>query len=318
MSVFTQRVEGANVDAVKVDGSAVIQPVSGTVAVSNPGLTDAQLRATPVPVSGTVTANLGTVDGLALDATLTNGTQHTIVDNFPATQPVSGTLTVNQGTSPWVVSGTITTSPNVNVHDGAGNTIASTGTSLNVDVTNTVPVTGTFWQAVQPVSGTFWQATQPISGSVSVSNFPADADALAQGSTTSGQLGALVMGAVTTAAPTYTTATTNPLSIDTAGNLRVVMSNSANNNKASTATITRVATSTTAVTLLAANANRKKLVIRTETGADNYIAFGSTASATNYTYDLGLNATLEDTVWTGSVSLIRASGSGSVQVTELV
>src|ERR1035437_6911824 len=107
----------------------------------------------PVVVSGTVTANLGTVDGLALDATLTNGTQHTIIDNFPATQPisgsvtvlnasipvtgtfwqatqpVSGTLTVNQGTSPWVVSGTVTTSPNVNVHDGAGNTIASTGTS---------------------------------------------------------------------------------------------------------------------------------------------------------------------------------------------
>jgi hypothetical protein len=57
---------------------------------------------------------------------------------------------------------------------------------------------------------------------VSVSNFPADADALAQGSTTSGQLGALTMGAVTTSAPTYVTATTNPLSIDTSGNLRVI------------------------------------------------------------------------------------------------
>lgn len=37
-------------------------PVSGTITVSNPtaqGLTDAQLRATPVPVSGTVTANTG-------------------------------------------------------------------------------------------------------------------------------------------------------------------------------------------------------------------------------------------------------------------
>lgn len=29
------------------------------------------------------------------------------VTNFPATQPVSGTVTANQGTSPWVVSGTI-------------------------------------------------------------------------------------------------------------------------------------------------------------------------------------------------------------------
>ena len=30
------------------------------------------------------------------------------VNNFPATQPVSGTVTANQGTSPWVVSGTVT------------------------------------------------------------------------------------------------------------------------------------------------------------------------------------------------------------------
>jgi hypothetical protein len=42
-----------------------------------------------------------------------------------------------------------------------------------------------------------------------------------QGSTTSGQSGALVQGAVTTAAPSYTNAQTSPLSLDTAGNLRV-------------------------------------------------------------------------------------------------
>lgn len=241
------------------------------LAVTGP-LTDAQLRATPVPISGTITANLGTVDGLALDATLTNGTQHTLVDNFPATQPVSGTVAVTQSTSPWVVSGSVTTSPNVNVHDGTGVSISSTGSSLNVDVTNTIPVTGTFWQAVQPVSGTVavsnfpatvavtqstspwvvsgtvtanlgtvdglalnatltngtqvtsvsnFPAIQPVSGTIAVSNFPADADALAQGSSTGGQLGALEMGATTTAAPVYTTGTTNPLSLDVAGNLRV-------------------------------------------------------------------------------------------------
>jgi hypothetical protein len=43
----------------------------------------------------------------------------------------------------------------------------------------------------------------------------------AQASTTSGQLGELIQGAVTTAAPTYTTGTTNPLSIETDGDLRV-------------------------------------------------------------------------------------------------
>lgn len=46
------------------------------------------------------------------------------------------------------------------------------------------------------------------------------AQSVAQASTTSGQAGDLVMGAVTTAAPAYTTAQTNPLSLTTAGSLR--------------------------------------------------------------------------------------------------
>jgi hypothetical protein len=45
---------------------------------------------------------------------------------------------------------------------------------------------------------------------------------VAIGSTTSGQTGSLVMGATTTGAPSYTTAQTNPLSLDTAGNLRTI------------------------------------------------------------------------------------------------
>src|SRR5207302_8149526 len=42
-----------------------------------------------------------------------------------------------------------------------------------------------------------------------------------QASTTAGEKGPLVQGAVTTAAPTYTTAQTSPLSLNTAGGLRV-------------------------------------------------------------------------------------------------
>jgi hypothetical protein len=47
------------------------------------------------------------------------------------------------------------------------------------------------------------------------------AEDYAQGSTTSGQNGVLVQGAVTTAAPTYTTGQTSPLSLNTSGGLRV-------------------------------------------------------------------------------------------------
>lgn len=51
---------------------------------------------------------------------------------------------------------------------------------------------------------------------------------VAQGSTTSGQSGPIIQGAVTTAAPTYTTGKTDPVSLDTTGNLRTVDSNVAN------------------------------------------------------------------------------------------
>lgn len=55
--------------------------------------------------------------------------------SLPA-HPISGSLTVLQGTVPWIVSGTVTTSPDVNIHDSAGNPISSTGTALDVNVVN--------------------------------------------------------------------------------------------------------------------------------------------------------------------------------------
>jgi hypothetical protein len=138
---------------------------------------------------------------------------------WQATQPVSGTVTSNQGGAPWTVK-----------PDGTAWTMTST--SANVNVSNaSIPVTGTFWQATQPVSGTVtanqggtWNITN-VSGTVSLptgastsANQPTNA---AQGSTTSGQTGNLAMGAVTTGNPTYTTAQTSPLSLDTSGALRV-------------------------------------------------------------------------------------------------
>lgn len=63
-----------------------------------------------------------------------------------------------------------------------------------------------------------------------------DSGTVAQGSTTSGQVGALVQGAVTTAAPTYTTGKTDPLSLDTSGSLRVSVVSGSTGNAAASAT----------------------------------------------------------------------------------
>ncbi len=63
---------------------------------------------------------------------------------------------------------------------------------------------------------------QQVSGDVN-SSIP-DLE-LAQGSTTSGQVGPLMQGATTSSAPTYTTGTTNPLSLTTGGALRTTVTN---------------------------------------------------------------------------------------------
>jgi len=132
---------------------------------------------------------------------------------------VTGTVTANQGGAPWTMK------PD-------GTVWSLTGTSANVNLTNaSLAVTGTFWQATQPVSGTVtanqggtWNITN-ISGTVSLPTGAATSanqpTASALGAATSGQTGTLALGAVTSAAPSYTTATSNALSLTTAGALRV-------------------------------------------------------------------------------------------------
>lgn len=93
------------------------------------------------PVSGTVTANAGTnlnTSALALDATLTGGTQQA----------------------------KITDGTNIATVKAASTLPAATDKAVVVTARDSIAVTGTFWQATQPVSGTFWQATQPVSGTV--------------------------------------------------------------------------------------------------------------------------------------------------------
>jgi hypothetical protein len=64
--------------------------------------------------------------------------------------------------------------------------------------------------------------TSPVSlGGGSAGTVTGGTDGVAQGSATSGQSGVLVQGAVTTAAPTYSSGQTSPLSLDTTGAVRV-------------------------------------------------------------------------------------------------
>ena len=160
----------------------------------------------------------------------TGGSSAWKVDGTGGTFPISGSVTVTNGAGASAVN--IQDGGNSITVDGSVTVTQSTASNLKVDLSGTaanstaILVTGT--------GGTF-----PVSGSVTVSGtVTANAGTnlntsalqldttgaalnLAQGSTTSGQTGPLLQGAVTTSAPTYTTAKTNPLSLTTGGLLRV-------------------------------------------------------------------------------------------------
>jgi len=188
-------------------------PVSGTVALDSD--TKAALENTTVNVTFPSTQ---TVDGtVAIDATSLAALETITVDTisnpiivdtianpiivdvinnpvpvtgtfFQATQPISGTVSVNQpvaitdNDSSITVDGTVAIN-NFPASQTVDGTIALDGASLaaletiTVDtITNPVAVTGTFFQATQPISGTVTVQDGgnilTVDGSVSVSNFP--------------------------------------------------------------------------------------------------------------------------------------------------
>ena len=120
------------------------------------------------------------------------------VDASATTQPVSGTVTAGQGGAPWADN--ITQFGGTNLSTGTG--VGGAGIP-RVTVSSDSSLTANL--------GT-------LNGAATSANQVAP---LAQGSATSGQTGALILGAVTTSLPSYTTAQTSPLSLTTSGLLRV-------------------------------------------------------------------------------------------------
>lgn len=86
---------------------------------------------------------------------------------------------------------------------------------------------------------------------------------------------------------------------------------------ATTSTVTNVVSTATNQTLLAANANRKKVVLFFE-GSTQYVKLGATASASSYTYKIAANNTsLEITGYTGIIDSLGTAGK-AILVTELL
>jgi hypothetical protein len=150
----TTPIIGGNTIAVKVDNSGVTQPISGAV-----------------------TANIGTTNGLALDSSIQAvktaiGTPlqaggSVSVSNFPATQAISGSVSVSNLPSTQVVSGTVTANAGTNLNTSAlalesGGNLASINAKLTTTA-NGIKVDGS--AVTQPVNVT--SSTLPTGASTS-------------------------------------------------------------------------------------------------------------------------------------------------------
>ena len=228
-------VAGGAGDGKILDGTAAGQAdvMSSAPAGTEEGLVTRNVPSGTQTVAGTVTANAGT-------GTFTTALSQTGTNNdTDALCTQAGTWTVQPGntanTTAWLTRGRATDGTNdettlFDLDSGVGNQYAR-GVSLRKIASGGSVEAGTAADPLRvDVTGT---TTQPVSGTVTANagtNLNTSALALdatigrAIGSTTAGQTGPLVQGAVTTGAPTYTTAQTDPLSLRTTGSLRTEMS----------------------------------------------------------------------------------------------
>lgn len=323
----------------------VVVDTAPTTAVTGP-LTDAQLRATPVPVSGTVTVNNASVGATGSappsSATLSGGSVTTAApsytngqmsalslttggalrtDSSSSTQPVSGTVAATQ-------SGTWTIQPGNTPNTTPWLTRPSDGTnSANIKAASTAAIATdpALVVAVSPnntvaVSGT---VTANAGTNLNTSALALDATlGRAIASTTSGQTGPLVQGAVTTAAPAYTTAQTNPLSLTTAGSLRVV--NNATVAQASTTSgavgeLVQGAVTTAAPSYTTAQTNPLSLTTAgsLRTVDNSTVAQGSTTSGQVGGLTLGAVTTAAPTYTTAQSNPLSLATTGHLRTLDL-
>lgn len=85
------------------------------------------------------------------------------------------------------------------------------------------------------------------------------------------------------------------------------------------ATLSQPTVNTTSSVIAAANPARRALIVHNSSGRRVFIAFGATASATVYTWDVANGNVIEIPLngYTGVVSCVTNSGSGTIRVTEV-
>lgn len=272
----------ASMVALKVDGSAVVQPISGTVTVTQ--ATGTSLHA--VIDSGAITANIGTTNGIALDATVAN---------------VQGSVAAGAAASKSTLIGGQfnTTLPTLTAGQQAALQVDSSARQIISPLTNSSVVKA----QLQDNTG----AAITLGSKVSASSVPV---VIASDQTVP------VSGTVTANAGTGNFTVTQA----TGTNLHVVVDSGTISTTAlvaSTGTVSSVASSATSSTMLASNAARKGFSFYNDSTSVSYAAFSATTSTSAFSIKMQPNSYYEnDVLYTGVISVIWASANGFMRVTE--
>lgn len=192
----------------RVDGSGVTQPISGTVAATQSGTWTVQPGNTANTTPWLATINQG---GNSATVTASNALK---IDGSAVTQPVSGTVTANQGGS-WTVTANAGTG-NFNVVGTASDNSTNSTAKLPVLPARANTSAPTWTDGNQVPLSVDTAGALRVTGSITANNASVSTTGTAPpGSAT------YIGGSVTTAAPTYTTGQMNALSLTTGGLLRV-------------------------------------------------------------------------------------------------
>ncbi len=130
---------------------------------------------------------------------------------------------------------------------------------------------------------------------------------------------AITSAVATAAPPLYAEGSTQPLSMDLNGGIRVTGNFTVGAAKSSASSVTQVNASATSVTLAALNTNRLGLTIFNKSSSNCYVKLGATASTSSFTVIIFPQGAYEvPEKWVGRVDAIWDSATGFAMVTEMV
>lgn len=205
-------------------------PISAVSLPLPTGASTSALQTTGNTTLSTISSTLSTISGQLPTTLGAHVTSASLAVNIASDQVVPVSLSsVPLPTGAATSANQTNGSQKTQIVDGSGNVIASTSNALNSFITNsTLAVTQSGTWNINNISGTISLPTGAstsalqTTGNTSLSSIVTNTNnlSLAQASTTSGQVGNLILAAATTSAPTYSTGNSYPLSLTTVGALR--------------------------------------------------------------------------------------------------